>query len=351
MTTTTQEDRAITWHSPAEQPLRLTGFAWYDQDHRYRRLPVTPKWPLPSAVNNLANHTAGGQITFRTNSRAIWVKAKLRAVADMVHMPATGQCGFDLYFGAPGAQVFYGATKYNLRATEYEYKLIETSTEELRDVTINFPLYQGVEEVFIGLDEGAEVHEPVPYATSERVIFYGTSITQGGCASRPGMAYTNILSRRLNVETVNLGFSGNGKGEPELAHLAAQITRPSCLVLDYEANCVSTELLAETLPQFIRIYRESHPQVPILVVSRIPFSHDAFHPETMQARRERFEVQRTTVEGRRADGDENIHFFDGSKLLSAHWDECTVDGIHPTDLGFMQMANGLEPVLRGILGL
>lgn len=346
-----EETQPMQWHSPNEQPFRLSGFAWYEQDQRYRRLPIAPEWTVPPPVDHLANHTAGGQIAFRTDSRRIWVKAKLKAVADMVHMPATGQCGFDLYIGEPGAQVFYGATKYDLRATEYEYKLIEMSSTELRHVTINFPLYQGVEEVLIGLDHDARVLAPVPYAMETRVIFYGTSITQGGCASRPGMAYPNILSRRMNIEAINLGFSGSGKGEPELAHLITQISRPSCLVLDYEANCVSTELFAETLPQFIRIYRELHPQIPILVVSRIPFSHDVFHAETMQARRERGDLQRNTVRALQDAGDNKIHFFDGTALLKAHWDECTVDGIHPTDLGFMQMADGLEPVLRGILRL
>lgn len=347
-----RQQAAIEWHSPTEKPFRLTGFPWFEQDRVYRRLPVKPDYPIRPEVDWLANHTAGGQIAFQTDSRQIWVKVRLRAPADMNHMPATGQCGFDLYLGRPGEQRFYGVTKYDLKATSYEYKLLETgpAAAGLKAVTLNFPLYQGVEEVLIGLDAGAQVLPFPPYAYRGRLIFYGTSITQGGCASRPGMAYTNILSRRLNIETVNLGFSGNGKGDPELAKLIAQIPNPRLLVLDYEPNCVSTELLRETLPQFIRIYREAHPSVPILVVSRIPFAHDLVHEDVLQAREERREFQRQTVEMFRSSGDANIFFYDGSTLLGDDFDECTVDGIHPTDLGFLRIANGLEPVLRGILG-
>lgn len=342
---------SLRWYAPYERPFRMVGFPWWEQDRTYRRLPRFPDWQIPPAVDELANHTAGGQVAFRTDSRTIDLKVKLRAPANMVHMPATGQCGFDLYLGGPGAYMYYNTTKYDVRKDAYEVRLFEASSAEVRHITINFPLYQGVEQVEIGLEEGARVLPPAPFSRAGRVIFYGTSITQGGCATRPGMAYTNILSRRLNVEMVNLGFSGNGKGEPELARLTAQIPNPAALVLDYEANCVSTELFRETLPQFIAIYREAHPEVPILVVSRLLRAHDFVHEEVRKARDERFELQRGTVERLRAAGDQNIHFLDGKTLLHSAWDECTVDGTHPTDLGFVQMADGMEPVLRALLGL
>ncbi len=140
--------------------------------------------------------------------------------------------------------------------------------------------------------------------------------------------------------------------EPDLlAHLAAQIERPACLVLDYEANCVSTELFRETLPQFIAIYRQYHPDVPILVISRLRRVHDEIYPDSLARRTERWELQRGTVEARRKAGDRNIYFLDGTTLLKSDWDECTVDTTHPNDIGFLQMADGIEPVLRVILGL
>jgi lysophospholipase L1-like esterase len=219
----------------------------------------------------------------------------------------------------------------------------------MRNVTLNFPLSQGVVEVLVGLDEKAEILPPPPYKNDKLVVVYGTSITQGGCACRPGMAYTNILSRRLNVEFINLGFSGSGRGEPEVAQTIAEIPNPACFVLDYEANCVSAELLQKTFPEFIRILRSAHPNVSILAISRIPTASESFNQAARKTRLERRDFQKRTVDELRAKGDRMISFKDGSDLLGEGFDECTVDGSHPTDLGFLRMADGLTPVLKKIL--
>lgn len=182
------------------------------------------------------------------------------------------------------------------------------------------------------------------------MIVYGTSITQGGCASRPGMCYTNILSRRINREFINLGFSGNGKGEPEVARVISTIDRPGLFVLDYEANCNDYDRLSATLPAFIRILRNAHPTVPILAASKIPYATEAWHPVAVEKRLRNRDFQRQLVEECRAAGDTNVHFLDGSGLLGEEgWQECTVDSVHPNDLGFMRIADGLEPVIQGIL--
>ncbi|MFC0210901.1 SGNH/GDSL hydrolase family protein [Paenibacillus chartarius] len=337
------------WYRPTEEPFHVAGFAWLRQDGRYRRLPTAPAWPVPAAVDALANCTAGGQIRFRTDSASLSVKVKLAGAADMYHMPATGQCGFDCYIGDFGEQRYLSTTRYDHRLKMYESVLFEKLDRQMRTVTLNFPLYQAVEEVLIGLDKDAQAAPPPAYDTDRKVIFYGTSITQGGCASRPGLAYPNILSRRFNREFLNFGFAGNGKGEPELARIIAEIPDPECLILDYEANCVSTELLQQTLPAFIAIYRERHPDTPILVISRITYAKDRFHAEMARHKAERKQVQLRAVEQRREQGDNNIYFFDGSDLLGESADECTVDGVHPTDLGFMRMADGLTPVLKRML--
>jgi lysophospholipase L1-like esterase len=345
-----QEETDLRWLSPGEAPLRLSGFPWFREERKYRRLPVQPSHPIRPEVDALANSTAGGQIAFRTDSSKLAVRVVLAGKAGMYHMPATGQCGFDLYAGAPGEQLKYVATsRYDHTQTEYEAVLFTFPQRELREVTLNFPLYQGVREVWVGIEPDAEVAAPTPYRSGRKVIVYGTSITQGGCASRPGMAYTNILSRRIPLEFVNLGFSGNGKGEPELARIIAQIEDPALLALDYEAN-VGVDQMRDTLPEFIRIYRETHPHVPILVISRIRYARDRFEPALLQKRLEMRRIESETVEALRRQGDANVHFFDGSELLgSDDWEECTVDGIHPTDLGFLRMADGLAPVFRKLL--
>ncbi|OCT12233.1 hypothetical protein A8709_30820 [Paenibacillus pectinilyticus] len=343
------DDPAFRWYSPLEQPFHIAGFGWLQDEQLYRRLPAKPEWQLPEAVNNLANCTAGGQIRFTTNAASLAVKVKLSGTANMYHMPATGQCGFDCYIGEPGEQHYVGTSRYDHTQTEYESVFYQNMERESRVITLNFPLYQGVEEVWVGIDPIGHIAAPATYTSNRKVLIYGTSITQGGCATRPGMAYPNILSRRIHQEFLNLGFSGNGKGEPELAHILSEIPDPACLVLDYEANCVSTEQLQKTLPEFIRIFREKHAEIPILVISRITYAKDKFEAQLMQDKMDRKQFQMQTVNQLRELGDVNIYFHDGSDLLGENAHECTVDGVHPTDLGFMRMADGLTPVLKKIL--
>ncbi|WP_284645698.1 SGNH/GDSL hydrolase family protein [Paenibacillus silviterrae] len=338
------------WYSPLEGAFHVAGFAWLHTDRVYRRLPLRPEVMVRSAVDDLANCTSGGQIRFQTDSRKVSVRIRLSGIPDMYHMPPTGEGGVDAYIGIPGSMVYTGTSRFSSDQFAYESELFAGLSNEVRQFTLNLPLYKGVEDIWIGLEPGAIVTAPAPYESKERIILYGTSITQGGCASRPGMSYTNILSRRINREFINLGFSGNGKGEPELAQLAAQIGDPACLVLDYEGNC-NTELYCRTLPEFIRIYREAHSSVPIMVVSRIAYGTEAHKPELLQSRLERKQFQSDLVQRLREAGDTLLFFVDGSGWLGPEPAEATVDGVHPTDLGFMMMANGLEPILRNVLAI
>lgn len=345
-----EANNLLKWHAPTKEPFRLAGFAWFRHDRVYRRFPVKPQWPLPEPVDDLANRTAGGQIQFRTDSPKLFVRARLAAPANMNHMPATGQCGFDCYIGPPKQQRYCSTTKYDHTQTSYECMLFDLAPSEMRNVTLNFPLYQGMKEVLVGLTPNARIEAPPPYDDDRPVVVYGTSITQGGCAARPGMAYTNILSRRLNRPFINLGFSGSGKGEPEVARTMAEIPNPACFVLDYEANAWVDGILEKTLAEFIAILRAAHPRTPILVVSKIRYAGELFKEEMLQGRLVRRDFQRQMVEDLRGNGDDRILFFDGADMLGEDFDECTVDGAHPTDLGFRRMAQALEPVLEGILG-
>ena len=338
--------KGIKWLSP-KPPVVVAGFAWHKKEGLYRRLPLKPKWKINENVDALANNTAGGQLLFRTDSKRLAIRVELTAPAGMYHMPATGQCGFDCYLGAPGKKSFAGTAKFDHTKLSYEHLFYGRESGKMEDITLNFPLYQGVKNILIGVDPKSGLFPPSPYRNG-KIVFYGTSITQGGCASRPGMAYTNILSRRFNREFINLGFSGNGRGEPELARLILEIENPACFVLDYEANCFSTELLKRTLPEFISILRSGHPKIPLLVISRIPWQHES----ATQSRKDfgkRREFERDTVKQLEKAGDRRIYFLDGSNLLGADAHECTVDGAHPTDLGFMRMADRIEPVLKKIL--
>ncbi|WP_235680366.1 SGNH/GDSL hydrolase family protein [Paenibacillus albicereus] len=342
-----EQTMTLEWHSPLAPPFHIAGFAWFDEEKLYRRLPRTPSHPIPPMVDQLANHTAGGQIRFQTNSASLSVNVRLSGVANMNHMPATGQCAFDCYIGGPGEQRYYGTTVYDRSKRDYEVQVCENLDGRLRSITLYFPLYMGIEDVQIGLEPGADVLPPLPYASDRRILLYGTSITQGGCASRPGMAYSNIVSRAINAELCNLGFSGSGKGEAAVAEVISGIANPGLLVLDYEANCDSSDSLRATLPEFIRIFRRRHPDVPIWIVSQIRFAKEHFQPELLALRLDRQAIQRAVVDACRAGGDPNVFFCDGGELLGEDYHDCTVDGIHPTDFGFQRMAERLAAVIRG----
>jgi len=348
MKPTKRSKKNLKWLSPIEHPFRLTGFPWISRDKVYRRLPLNPTVKITEAVDILANHTAGGQICFQTNTTTLSIRVNLIARANMCHMPATGQCGFDCYIGDPEQLYYCSTTKYNNMEASYDCTFFEFENSSItRNIVINFPLYQGVKDILIGVDEHAKVIEPPALKNDKRIIFYGTSITQGGCASRPGMAYTNIISRRLNVECINLGFSGNGRGEPEMAKIITEIEKPGCIVLDYEAN--SEELFFDTLPRFINIIRGACPEVPILVVSKIPYAMEFHNNKMLKKRIEKKKFQVEMIELLKDKGDKFIHFFDGEDLLGSNFHECTVDGVHPTDLGFMHMADRLTPIINNII--
>ena len=337
------------WHDPAEPPFRLVGFPWFAQDRVFRRLPVEPEWPLPASVDGLANSTAGGQIQFRTASPRLAVKVELAGPSGMYHMPPSGQSGFDCYLGPPKRMLYRSTARFESCETEYECTLFDFPEGEPRNVTLNFPLYQGVRSVAVGLAPGANVEPPPPFDDPRPIIVYGTSITQGGCAARPGLCYTNILSRRLNRPFVNLGFSGSGRGEPEVARVMAEIPDPAAVVLDYEANAGSNNILQNTLDPFIAILREAHPETPILVVSRTRTTGELFSQAAFEGMRARREFQRETVKRLREEGDERIFFQDGGELMGEDFHECTVDGGHPHSMGFWLMAKGLAPVMERVL--
>ncbi len=338
---------SIVWFDPRKSPFILVGFEWIKQDSVFRRLPLNSKWVIPKEVDALANQTAGGQIRFKTNSNRILIKVQLSEKSGMYHMPATGQSGFDLYVHDGGVQRYLKTTRFDHDTIQYQAELYNNSENKLHNFTINFPLYNGVKSVLVGLEKEALLKAPKPFNFSGKILIYGTSITQGGCVSRPGMLFSNILSRKLNVEFVNLGFSGNGKGEPELAHLINQVSNKQLVILDYEANANKT--IKNTLAEFVDILRQSHALIPILIVSKTRFANEPFGHFKYERLISNRDFQKEFVKNRRQHGDSNIYFLDGSTILGDDYYECTVDGIHPSDLGSYRIAEALLPVIQKIL--
>jgi hypothetical protein len=337
----------VQWFDPRERPFGLVGFEWLENDGIYRRLPLEPEWEIRDPVDALANHTAGGQIRFRTDSKRILIRVEIRERSGMYHMPATGQSGFDLYVLESGIQRYLRTTRFPHDDTRYEVELYNHDQELYRSYTLNFPLYNGVNKVEIGFEQGAVVDAPLPFKRPGKIVIYGTSITQGGCVTRPGMAYSNIISRKLDIQFVNLGFSGNGRGEPALAHLINQIPGTSLIVLDYEAN--ANETITETLGPFVEILRQQHPKTPILIMSKIRYANATEGSPAFELLKHNRDFQKNLVEIRRADGDNQIFFLDGSTILGEDYFECTVDGSHPTDLGSYRIAEALGAAIEEIL--
>lgn len=265
----------------------------------------------------------------------------------MKNMHAFGQSGVDLY--ADG--VYSGTAIANTdsgpgKTVEYTYFKDQPRVD--REITLYLPLYIPAKVLGIGLDADAHVHPAKPFAASGPVVFYGTSITQGGCASRPGMSYQAILARMLNLDFVNLGFSGNGLGEPELAHAVASIPA-SVYVMDFAVNNRSVESLAKVYAPFLETIRAARPQTPILVVTPIYMVRESWTQE-IQVEGMR-ELIRTVAARRIADGDRDLEIVEGTDLLGPSRADGLVDGTHPNDLGFEWMAEGLAARIGKILTL
>jgi len=340
------EDSGLAWRQAYEAPFQLLGFKWFKADDPvYCRLPVRPPVSIRKPVISLAHNTAGGQVRFRTNSRRVVLRAHLAGFGNMDHMARTGQDGFDLYVGKAGQERFVAVTR--ISGPEIKATLFHNGTRAMRDFRINFPLYCGVRTVEIGLEIDAQVETPAPFESPGCIVIYGTSITQGGCSARPGMAYSNILSRDLNREVVNLGFSGNGMGEIELAQLINAIPGKDMVVLDYEAN--ANEGVRKTMGPFVDTLRTATPRLPILVVSKVRYAEETMDPKALERREGLRRFQREFVEARRDAGDDRIFFVDGATLLGDNWWECSVDGHHQTTLGFERMAKVLGPAIENIL--
>ena len=345
------DEEGITYHSPFEEHFRLGGSAFQElMGHQFRRIPFEPF--VSKGVEFLAWNTAGMQLQFKSTSRRVIVKAKIREGVLMHHMPQTGSSSFDLYVGGPGNWRLVRAGRFTLHATEYTVELFNRPEPGLREYLINFPLYNSVEELFIGLEDGCEILEPTPWSHDQPVVVYGTSITQGGCSSHPGGAWTNLLSRWHNCEFYNMGFSGSGRGEPAAAEIMASIKNPRCYILDYEANAHNVRT-RETLETFLDILRSKHPTVPITVISKAPHAGtmvafgaddetDLTYEDSYLAR----QFQREVIGKRRAAGDSNLYFINGIKLLGVDWDECMMDGCHFNDLGYYRFAENLNKYIK-----
>lgn len=329
---------------PADSaPFVLTGFPWYAEERRYCRLPQAVLPRTSGGVQWLAWNTSGGMVRFRTDSSAIGLQAVLSGDGDMSHMPRTGSGGFDLFAERDGRPAFHANLRHDHGCKEVKGLFVRGAGRTMRQWTLYLPLYNGVESLAIGLDPDCRVEAPAPFAYPKPVLFYGSSITQGGCASRPGNAYPAIVTRRLDAHLINWGFSGSALAEPVMAETIASLDL-GAFIFDYDHNTPSPEHLKATHEPFFRIIREARPELSVVIASKPDFHG------SREVCRQRRDIIRATYERARAAGDRHVYFVDGERLFGTiERDLCTVDGCHPNDVGFLRMADEFTPVVAAAL--
>lgn len=334
------------------QELRIINKGWENTLRKYTRIPATLKDSVNPTLWERAQCSSGIAVRFATDSRRVGVKYQLLWNTHMLHMADTGLKGTDLYI-LEGDSVWRHVNT-NRPNADKETKICEKIYVEnldpgMKEFMIYMPLYDGVEDLWVAIDSGATItpgNKDI-IRHDKKIVAYGTSILQGGCASRSGMAATNIISRELNCEVVNIGISGEGKMDYCMARAMAEIPDADVFLIDPIPNC--TEMMCDTLTyDFINILRKARPEVPIVMVEGpiYPYArYDSFFRNYLPRKNAAF---RRNYEKLIAENPNNLYYVDCINLDGVE-DDGTVDGIHLTDLGFKYYSQKLIPVLRPLI--
>ncbi len=342
------DEAATRWHDV--RSLTVEGKGWSDTKAFFDRLPAKAEGIVRPPVWDLSHDSAGLCVRFTTDAtslKARWTVTS-RQLA-MPHMPATGVSGLDLYVKTERGPWRWVAVGQPQDAPSSTVTLVSGLPAGNREFLLYLPLYNGVSAVEIGVpgDRKLEKGPPRPARLRPPIVFYGTSITQGGCASRPGMAHTAILGRRLERPVINLGFSGNGLMEPEMAALLAELD-PALYVLDCLPN-MTADLVTERVEPFVRTLRKAHPATPIVLAEDRTYSNAPTVPVSFERNRSSRAALKSAFDRLIASGVKNVYYLPGESQLGDDG-EGTVDGSHPTDLGFFRMAEAfgkvIEPLVR-----
>lgn len=330
----------------------VEGRAYRETAKPFDRFPAKAEASLRKAVWDLSRHSAGMVARFATDSPVVKVRYQLSSPRlAMNHMPATGVSGVDLYAKTEGGDLRWVNVSRPTQ-TSVEAALANgidslsssNSEPESREFALYFPLYNGVEKLEIGIEKSAKLKPML--ARKKPIVFYGTSIMHGACASRPGMSISSILGRRLNRPVVNLGFSGNGKMELPVADLIGELD-PSVIAVDCLPN-MNGKLVSERAVPFVKRLRKYHPEIPILLVEDRAMTNSVFYQRSKDFHQQNRASLEAAYQSLLAAGENNIFYLDGQKLLGSDGEGAT-DGSHPSDLGMVRYADAYEPVLRSML--
>lgn len=331
----------IEWYDIRKAPFKIYGVM--DNGEKFFRLPFEIAEKVNTGVNTLNNYTSGGRVRFATDSPFVALVAEQPEFGIMAHMTALGSAGFDLYCDDECNKGFVGSfqpdcyKKKTRNVVRFNNRAMEKG---VHNFTINFPLYAAVYNVYIGIQKGSTLSEGKEYEDKLPIVYYGSSITQGGCASRPGTCYQNLICTKNNIDYINLGFSGSARGEDIMAEYIASLPM-SVFVYDYDHNAPNAEHLRNTYERFLRIIREKHPQIPVIMLSMPCLNIKDGQQE------ERRQIIINTYNKLKSEGDSNVYFIDGCEMLKGDFEnECLVDYCHPTDLGFSRMASAILKILN-----
>ncbi len=312
---------------------------WFD------RLPANAEGKVTPAVWSLSRDSAGMMVRFKTDATSIHVHYKLmKDKLGMPHMPATGVSGVDLYArDSDGRWKWVQVTKPATQ--EVKAEIIKDLAPGYREYAAYLPLYNGVEFLSIGVPKGAKFEGQAP--RPRPIVFYGTSITHGACASRPGMVHTGILGRRFDLPVVNLGFSGNGRMDSAVGDYLVQLDA-AVYVIDCLPNMQPAQVTEKCVP-LVRQLRAAKPETPIVLVEDRRFTNDWITPLKRQFHTDNHAALRAAYDSLVKEGVKNLHYIEGDKLYGEDTEGAT-DASHASDLGFMRQADLFEPVLRRALG-
>lgn len=327
--------------------LGIEGQGWSDTKAPFDRLPAKAEKTARPPVWGLSRHSTGLCVRFVTDARTIHARWTVTSKnLAMPHMPATGVSGLDLYIKTEGKWRWAANGRPTAESTTAQLASGLPAGE--KECLLYLPLYNGVSSVEIGLPKGSSLKKADPYPADRRapVVFYGTSITQGGCASRPGMVHTSILGRRFDRPMINLGFSGSGTLDLDIAALMGELDA-AVYVLDCLPN-LSPAQVAERTEPFVRALRKAKPDTPILLVEDRSYANASVLPALAKRNADSRAALKKAFDALVAGGDKHMFYLAGDKLIGDDG-EGTVDGSHPTDLGFMRQADAFAEALGSLL--
>jgi hypothetical protein len=317
----------------------------YHSETTYARFPEKFKNSIRKEVWGLGQHSAGMSIRFRTNASQITVRWTVIFDNNMDHMPSTGIKGIDMYAIVDGDWRYVNTCR--VKGKNNEFTLVNTKDRVFREYLLNLPLYDGVESLSIGVNEKAEITPPKEdYLISQKpVVYYGSSIAQGGCASRPGMAFTNILARSMDRSFINMGFSGAGTFDLPVGEAIAEIDA-ALYVIDCNPNTTTGQVYGRCV-ELIKLLKKKRPEIPILLVEGFYYESGFGKPEDSDTRKKNIELKQA-FDFLKKSGVKQLYYKKGDGLIGEDH-EGTVDGVHPNDLGMLRIAERLEPAISKLV--